>query len=115
MRPRHLAWLSLLLLAGCLKGTITGPAARELVASGKAVLVDVRTPVEYGMDHLEGAVNVPLGELEARLPTFPAAKDQDVILYCRSGHRSADAAKVLAGAGFTRVHDLGSIVNWKQE
>jgi phage shock protein E len=113
-RPRH-AWLTLVLLAGCLKGTITGPAARALVASGQAVLVDVRTPLEYRMGHLEGAVSVPLGELDSRLATFPAARDQDVILYCRSGHRSAAAAKVLTAAGFTRVHDLGSLVNWEQE
>ena len=116
LRTRRLVQLSLVLaLSSCLTGNITGKAAQQLVKTHHAVLVDVRTPAEYAMDHLDGAVNVPLGELEARLADFPARKDQDVIVYCRSGHRSARAAAVLRDAGFTEVHDLGTILNWKSE
>jgi len=105
----------LLALSSCLAGNITGKGAQQLIKTQGAVLVDVRTPAEYAMDHLDGAVNVPLGELESRLASFPARKDQDVIVYCRSGHRSAQAAVILNKEGYTRVHDLGSIVNWKSE
>jgi phage shock protein E len=111
-RSRALAVL-LALTPGCLAGNISNERAHTLVEREGAVLVDVRTSVEYATGHIDGAVNVPVGDLGASLATFPARKDQDVIVYCQSGHRSAKAAAILEKAGYTKVHDLGSIINWK--
>lgn len=91
-------------------GGIDGPTARKLTSEG-ARLVDVRTPAEFSERHLPGAVNVPLQVLEQRLGDL-GPKDAPIVLYCRSGNRSAHAASLLRSAGFTVVYDLGAIDRW---
>ncbi len=91
------------------KSRIDGPSARALVKGG-ARLVDVRTPGEFAAGHIEGAVNVPLQQLSERLGELP--RDRDLVLYCRSGHRSHLARKTLEQAGFTKLHDLGPKSAW---
>jgi phage shock protein E len=85
-------------------------AAHEAVAKG-ARLVDVRTTDEFADGHLDGAVNIPVQDLEARLAEV-GPKDKPVVVYCRSGGRSARAKRLLEGAGYTSVIDLGGIGNW---
>jgi len=82
---------------------------RQLVANG-ALLLDVRTSEEFRDRHLEGAVNVPLQELPARLGEL-GAKERPIVVYCRSGARSASAAMVMKSAGYD-VLDMGGIGNW---
>ncbi|MBI5546045.1 MAG: rhodanese-like domain-containing protein [Deltaproteobacteria bacterium] len=89
---------------------IDGQQARKLVNEG-ARLVDVRTPAEYADGHIDGALNVPLHEVLERSGEL-GAKDQPLVLYCRSGRRSALAAQKLQGLGFTLVYDLGSKSAW---
>lgn len=91
-------------------GDLTGDEARQLVQAG-ARLVDVRTRAEFAESHIAGAVNVPLQELEARMAEL-APKDGAVVVYCRSGHRSGNAARMLKKAGFSAVHDLGPMSRW---
>ncbi|MEW5741233.1 MAG: rhodanese-like domain-containing protein [Myxococcota bacterium] len=91
-------------------GQISGEKARALVKDG-AKLVDVRTPGEFSVGHLPGAVNVPLQELGARLNKL-GAKEKPVVLYCASGTRSAMARSVLKNAGFQQVFNLGSMGRW---
>lgn len=88
---------------------ITPEAARDLVADG-AQFVDVRTPAEYSAEHLEGARNVPVGEIAARLSELDRAKP--VVVYCKSGGRSGRAAMLLSAEGFD-VHDLGPMSAWR--
>ncbi len=83
--------------------------ARELVRDG-AQLVDVRSPSEFASGHVDGAVNLPLGDLLARLSEIDVAKP--VVVYCRSGGRSAQAAAQLRERRFT-VHDMGGIARWE--
>lgn len=82
---------------------------RELVANG-ALLLDVRTSEEFRAHHLDGAVNIPVQELGARLHEL-GAKDRPIVVYCRSGARSASAAQLMKGAGY-EVLDIGGIGNW---
>lgn len=79
-----------------------------LVAAG-ATLLDVRTPEEFSERHLEGAVNIPVDQVEARLGEIP--RDRPVVVYCRSGARSMSAARILRRSGYD-VEDLGSINEW---
>jgi rhodanese-related sulfurtransferase len=88
----------------------SGRTARELVARG-AVLLDVRTPDEYRGEHVPRAINVPLQELQARLHEV-GPKERPVVVYCRSGKRSAEASRLLRENGFHVVHDLGAMVEW---
>lgn len=84
--------------------------ARRLVMEG-ALLVDVRSPGEFGAGHLEGARNIPVGEIGGRLNEL-GAHDRPVIVYCASGMRSATAASTLKRAGFEQVFNLGAMSNW---
>jgi rhodanese-related sulfurtransferase len=91
----------------------TARTARELVACG-AVLLDVRSPEEFRGGHVPGALNVPLHELAARLDAV-GPRERAVVVYCRSGRRSAEAAQLLRRCGFRQVHDMGSMLEWANE
>lgn len=84
--------------------------AHRLVEAG-ALLLDVRTPAEFAAGHVAGAVNIPVQELRERLAELPA-KEQPVVVYCRSGARSASATAMLREAGHTAIHDLGPMSAW---
>ncbi len=83
--------------------------ARKLLAEG-AALIDVRSPSEFASGHVSGAKNVPVDQLGARLDEIP--RDKPVLLYCRSGARSARAVDILRKAGFDQVHNIGSMPSW---
>ncbi|HSF82720.1 MAG TPA: molybdopterin-synthase adenylyltransferase MoeB [Anaerolineales bacterium] len=91
---------------------------KELAArlqNGKHVrLVDVREPHELEISHLEGATLIPLGQLAARLSELDSA--EDIVLFCKSGTRSARALELLASAGFRKMKNLkGGINAWARE
>lgn len=88
-----------------------GPAGADarlaaLAAQPDTLLLDVRRPEEFAAGHVEGAVNVPLGET-ARMAAAIGRKDRPVILHCRSGNRSGKALAELQAAGFTALHNAG--------
>jgi phage shock protein E len=87
-----------------------GAEARKLVAAG-ARLLDVRSADEFARGHLPGAVNIPVQELDRRL-TEVGPTEGEVVVYCRSGHRSSRATELLREHGFTRVHNLGPMTAW---
>lgn len=92
---------------------ISPPEALELLSGQESVLfLDVRTQAEYDQGHLEGAVLIPGTELSHRVLAELPDKGALIILYCRSGNRSATAAKELADLGYTQVYDLGGIIDW---
>lgn len=74
------------------------------------LLLDVRTPAEFAEGHIPGAVNISVESLASRLDEVP--QDQTVVVYCRSGNRSATAANILADAGYSSIYDLGGIITW---
>lgn len=89
--------------------TIDSKTARALVADG-ALLLDVRTPGEFAGGHVEGAKNVPVETLPSGAAGLPT--DKPVVVYCRSGARSARAKGILMQSGFATVHDLGPMSAW---
>lgn len=86
---------------------VTGNEALTLRENG-AEIVDVRTNEEYMDKHIEGASNLPLDNIA----TITLDKDKEIIVYCRSGKRSKEAANKLINMGYQKVYDLGSINNW---
>lgn len=74
----------------------------------KAIIVDVRTPGEFGEGHHPEAVNIPLSEVQNRLPEF-AHLQKPVICYCRNGNRSGMAVWLLKQGGITDVYNGGSL------
>ena len=113
MKPIAAGLLGLVLLVGCpaSSGPIDGKAARALVKDQKVLILDVRTDDEFNARHLDGAVNIPVEDLQARIAEL-TDKKRPIIVYCHSGSRSAKAAALLTRAGFTQVSDLGGIGNW---
>jgi rhodanese-related sulfurtransferase len=88
--------------------------AKELMdAQPDHLILDVRAEDEYITGHADGAVVFPLDTIdEASARAVIPGKDTLLLLYCRSGRRSAQAAQLLAGLGYTQVYDMGSLVGW---
>ena len=84
-------------------------AFKEILATGEAVLIDVRTPDEYAAGHIEGAINVPIDTLAQNLAKIPA--DKPVIVYCASGHRAGMALSSLRILGYANVRAFSP--GWK--
>ena len=85
------------------------------IAGKKVQLIDVRTPNEYGGEHIKNAVNVDFFNT-AGFEKYceKMSKDKPVYLYCRSGARSQRAARKLIGMGFEKVYDLkGGYMSWR--
>lgn len=75
-----------------------------------AVIIDVRTPQEYAAGHVEGALNIPHDRIAEGIGTVKRLKkDQPVLVYCRSGRRSALARQALEKEGYRNVLDGGGI------
>lgn len=75
-------------------------------------LLDVRTEEEYTAGHIPGSVLIPLNLLENKIIDIVPNKNQEIILYCRSGNRSKTAANRLMAMGYKKVFDLGGIIQW---
>jgi len=86
-----------------------------LIQSGSPehLLIDVRTPGEYSGGHIPTAINNPVSEIGANPPALP--KEQLLIVYCRSGNRSGQAAGILRNLGYTNIVDFGGIYRWEGE
>jgi rhodanese-related sulfurtransferase len=76
-----------------------------------AQIIDVRTPGEFQMGHIAGAINVPVGELQSRAANWD--RNKSYVVYCASGARSADAQNMMGAMGFKNVADLpGGVATW---
>jgi sulfur-carrier protein adenylyltransferase/sulfurtransferase len=79
----------------------------------RVTVLDVREPHETQISDLEGSVKVPLGTLPANLNRF--SKDDEIVVYCRTGGRSAQAVEFLRAAGFEKAKNLtGGINRWAE-
>ncbi len=88
---------------------------KRLDAGNGPLVVDVRQPDEYQLANIGGRL-LPLNELSGRIHELEAFKDQDVVLMCRSGVRSASAFAILKQNGFSRLYNLdGGILAWSRE
>lgn len=92
---------------------ITAEEAKALMDSEEGyVILDVRTQAEYDEGHIPGAVVIPDTEIEARAEEELPDKDQLILVYCRSGRRSKNAAGILAELGYTNIREFGGILDW---
>lgn len=96
--------------------TIDAEKAMEMMASGDPyTLVDVRTQAEFDDGHIEGALLLPNDQLETLATEQLPDKDAVILVYCRSGNRSAAASELLVELGYTNVYDFGGIMDWPGE
>lgn len=96
--------------------TISAKEAKNMLDIKKVFLLDVRTPNEFYNEYIPGAKLIPLQQLEDRISEIEGYKNKNIILYCRSGNRSAVAAEILVKKGFKKVHHIrNGIGEWKKE
>ena len=97
--------------------TVTPRELRELLDSGKKVaLIDVREPVEWDINHIDGAELIPKSLIESGEGLARLQQDRVPVLYCKTGVRSAEALAVLKKAGFSdALHLQGGIVAWAKQ
>ena len=114
---------ALLTLVGCAAGdeeagdtpSVQEISQQDLLSNPPqgALILDVRTPGEFGEGHVPNAVNIPHNELASRLAELDSASDRPIVLYCKSGRRAGMATTVLQGAGYTDLHHLtGDMSGW---
>ena len=95
---------------------ITAEEAKEIMDSQEGyIILDVRTQAEYDEGHIPGAVLIPNTEIEDRAGGELPDKDQLILVYCRSGNRSKQAAQILARLGYTNIKEFGGIIDWPYE
>lgn len=95
-------------ISGC-----AATVAPTIAIDEDTVVVDVRTPTEYAGGHLEGAVNIDLQSTEFEAAIAELDPDDEYIVYCQSGNRSAQAAAAMVAAGLD-VQDAGGISEAEQ-
>ena len=89
---------------------ITCSEKDKLVKDG-AILIDVRTAQEYSEGHLEGSINLDVNSISVNIEKLVTDKETKIVVYCRSGNRSATAKDVLTNLGYKNVYDLGAMSN----
>ena len=125
MKMKKLLILALsLFLAGCMVTktsetsssykTISSTEAQQMIEDNKdALILDVRTAAEYESGHIPSAVNLSNEDIQAGKVDSLKDKSQLIMVYCRSGNRSRQAAQKLAELGYTNVVDFGGIQSWQ--
>ena len=95
-------------------GLYTVDGLHEKLKEDDLFVLDVRDKEEYAEDHIPGAVNIYVGELEKRLAEVPS--DRPVVSVCSTGNRSGLGASILARGGFKTVYNLiGGMTAWKEK
>ncbi|MCC8157805.1 MAG: rhodanese-like domain-containing protein [Phascolarctobacterium sp.] len=75
-------------------------------------VIDVRTKEEYASGHVPGSILIPFDEIKAKAGQLPQDKNTEIVVYCRSGRRSAIAADTLIALGYNRIYDMGAVSSW---
>ena len=95
--------------------TIDAKKAKEMIDTEEVMIVDVRTRQEYAEKHIPDAINIPLESIVGSIPAQLEGKDVPILIYCRSGRRSKEAAERLFDAGCSNLYDFGGIESWPYE
>ena len=115
--------MALLLLAGCgaqseestYRQINAEEAATMMEEESSYIILDVRTAEEYSEKHIPGAINIPNETIGTEdIPELPD-KEQLILVYCRSGNRSKQAAEKLVKLGYTNIVEFGGINDWTGE
>jgi len=110
------------IISGCLSSTtpqektkyvdVSVQQGKEMIDRGEVFILDVRTREEYNESHINGSTLIPVQELAIRFKELP--RDKKILVYCRTGSRSATASEILVKNGFTLIYNMqGGITGWK--
>jgi Rhodanese-related sulfurtransferase len=91
---------------------IKADEAKKMMDAGNVIVVDVRTDSEYADKHIPNAINIPVESITTTQPDLLPDLHQTILVYCRTGIRAATASQKLVDIGYTKVYDMGGIVDW---
>jgi rhodanese-related sulfurtransferase len=95
---------------------ITAKEAKELMDSREDyIILDTRTREEYDEVHIPGAILIPHNRIAEEAEAVLTDKNQLILVYCRSGNRSKQAAEALVKLGYTNIREFGGIIDWPYE
>ena len=95
---------------------ISQDEAKAMMSSDSGyVIVDVRTVDEFSSGHIPNAICIPNEDITTSKPELLPDINQEILVYCRSGRRSKEAAQKLADIGYTNVYEFGGIIDWTGE
>ncbi|MDI9518603.1 MAG: rhodanese-like domain-containing protein [Erysipelotrichaceae bacterium] len=108
------------MLLGCLKtnkniNVINAESAYELMQTEEVIVLDVRTTDEFNSGHIENAINLDVSNIKNEMLDVLPDKDAKILIYCRSGNRSYQAALKLDKLGYTNIYDFGGLNTWPYE
>ncbi|WMJ87959.1 rhodanese-like domain-containing protein [Anaerocolumna sp. MB42-C2] len=129
MKTKYLLILLLILITTTLSGCgrendssysgyskLTAKEAKEMMDDDSSItILDVRTEEEYKTGHIEGAILIPDTEILEKAEESLTDKSATILVYCRSGRRSALAAADLVELGYLKVYDFGGIIDWEYD
>lgn len=96
--------------------SISAEEAKKIIdANSEVILLDVRTQQEFADGHIPGAICVPVETIGSNPPSELPDKDATILVYCRSGNRSKQAAEKLVALGYTDIREFGGINSWPYE
>jgi len=107
--------IGLLVLSACASSSyhkISASKAKSMMEDSNVIIVDVRTLEEYNEGHIAGAILIPNESISSVQPAQLPDKDAVILIYCRSGNRSKQAADKLVAMGYTKIYDFGGIIDW---
>lgn len=109
------SFLTSLFLVGCSSSvgyeTISAEKAKEMMTQDNVVIIDVREEDEYAQGHIPHATLIPLGTITENNSKLPD-QSKTLLIYCRSGRRSKQAAEKFVQLGYENVYDFGGIIDW---
>ncbi len=118
MKKLGIILIGVLLMSACTSESsyhkISAQEAKEMMESQDVIIVDVRTQAEYNEGYIENAILIP-NESISEAPRELPDKDAIILVYCRSGNRSKQAADKLVALGYTNIYDFGGIIDWPYE
>lgn len=95
---------------------ISSEEAKKMMDEDSSIIIlDVRTPEEFELGHIQGAVNISHTEIKEIIETAIPDKSKTILVYCRSGNRSAIASNDLIELGYLNIYDFGGINDWKYD
>ena len=115
--------LMVLTFAGCQKSNSAkvykqismDEAVKIMAEQSDYIILDVRTASEYAQGHIPKAINIANESIGTEEIKELPDKDQLILVYCRSGNRSKQAAQKLADLGYTNIQEFGGIISWTGE
>ena len=91
------------------------PSEAAEIMVNDVVILDVRTQAEFDEGHIPNAILLPDSEISQKAEDVLPDKDKTILVYCRSGRRSALASEALIEMGYTKVYDFGGVIDWPGE